>query len=236
MIEEKMKTALVIEDDPDIASAISNELASITFSTEHASDGLRGLQMAQNGGYAIIVLDLMLPKMEGVEVCRQIRCFDVTTPILVLTARNQESDKVLLLELGADDFISKPFSTAELRARVKALVRRSELSVHPGQTPEIIRIGPFTIEPGKRRLTSNGQAVVVTANEFDLFYALAQHPGRAFSRSQLANLVHGYDSNAYDHSVSSAINRLRAKIEPDPANPRYILTVRGIGYAFAEVA
>lgn len=230
-----MKRALIIEDDRDIASAIEQELEYINFASDLVGDGLSGVDKARGGGYVIIVLDLMLPKLEGVEVCRQIRSFDSKTPILILTARNHESDKVLLLELGADDFISKPFSIPEFRARVKALIRRSERTAEADGVPDVLAIGPFRIDLLKRKVLYNGEVLSLTSNEFDLLQVLAEQPGRAFSRSQLSNLVHGYDSSAYDHSISTAINRLRAKIEPDPANPTYILTIRGVGYAFAEI-
>ncbi|MCL4153043.1 UNVERIFIED_CONTAM: hypothetical protein GTU68_027809 [Idotea baltica] len=231
-----MKYALLVEDDYDLAKAIASELKSINFEVTHVADGRTGLETALKGGFSVIVLDLMLPELEGVEVCRQIRESDKLTPILILTARNDESDKVLLLELGADDFISKPFSLPEFRARVKALVRRSSLSAEPDEMLPAFEVGDLTIDPSRQKVSRDGQTLDLTVSEFQYLMALVRNPGRVYSREQLAMKVHGYEGGDYDQSVSSAINRLRAKLEKDPAKPEYILTVRGVGYSFAEIS
>ena len=229
-----MKYALVVEDDYDLAKAIASELKSINFEVTHAADGRSGLEAALQGGFAVIVLDLMLPELEGVEVCRKIRERDPLTPILVLTARSEESDKVLLLELGADDFISKPFGLPEFRARIKALVRRSSFSSVPDEMLPAFSVADLSIDPNRQKVFRDGKPLDLTVREFQYLMVLAKNPGRVYSREQLAIKVHGYQGGDYEQSVSSAINRLRAKLEKDPANPKYIITARGIGYSFAE--
>jgi DNA-binding response OmpR family regulator len=227
---------LVIEDDRDIAHLIELHLQDLGCKVHLAHDGTAGLEEALSRPYDLIILDLMLPKMEGLELCRRLRSRPDYTPILMLTARSSEVDRVIGLEMGADDYLTKPFSIRELIARVKALFRRVEaLQSAPSPTErKIIRAQDLSIDVEKRRVTADGKPIDLTAKEFDLLLQFAQHPGRVYTRSQLLDLVWGYGHEGYEHTVNSHINRLRAKIEKDPARPLYILTVWGIGYKFSE--
>ena len=178
----------------------------------------------------------MLPELDGLEVCKRIRTQDPYLPILMLTAKAEELDKVLGLELGADDYLTKPFSIRELIARVKALFRRIEVEQESRRrdATQPLRYGDLTLEPEKRKVTLRDQTIELTAKEFDLLMLFAQHPGRAYSRQELLDLVWGYQYAGYSHTVNTHINRLRSKIEDDPSAPRYIKTVWGLGYRFAE--
>ncbi len=231
------KRVLLIEDDRDLSNLVSINLIQAGLAIETAADGRTGLKRALAGGHALIVLDLMLPGLDGLEVCKAIRRANAVVPILMLTAKSEELDKVLGLELGADDYVTKPFGVRELVARVKALLRRSE-----GEGPreegaaETLTMGGITIDFPKRRVTVADAPVDLTAKEFELLSLFVRNPGRAFSRSQLLDLVWGYQFDGYDHTVNSHINRLRNKIESDPAHPVYLRTVWGIGYRFAEPA
>lgn len=227
---------LVIEDNHDIAHLVKLHLQDLSFHVDIATDGHSGLSRARNEQYSLIILDIMLPELDGLEVCRRLRAAAIHTPILMLTAKTTELDRVLGLELGADDYLTKPFSIMELLARVKAILRRTErgsrdLAATP---PEQIAINGLTIDPVKRTVNVTGTAVELTAREFDLLYYFARHPGRVFSREQLLNQVWGYGHDGYEHTVNSHINRLRKKIEENPADARYILTVWGVGYKFSE--
>jgi DNA-binding response OmpR family regulator len=180
----------------------------------------------------------MLPGLDGLEVCRRLRGASRHTPVLMLTARTTELDRVLGLELGADDYLTKPFSIMELLARVKAIIRRAGLADtrRPDNGPDIIRINGLLIDPARRAVSVDDSAVELTAREFDLLHYFASHPGQVFSRQQLLNSVWGYGHDGYEHTVNSHINRLRKKIERDPADARYILTVWGVGYKFVDAA
>ncbi len=224
---------LLVEDEPDIADLLTLHLGDLGYRIDAVADGALGLQKALAESYALIILDLMLPGMNGMEVCKQLRASQRTTPILMLTSKSEEVDKVLGLELGADDYVTKPFSIRELIARVRALLRRVELD-QPEEEVGELAFGDLVIEPSKRKVRLNGAAIELTAKEFDLLALFAQHPGRAFSRQELLDKVWGYQYAGYSHTVNSHINRLRSKIEPDPANPRYVQTVWGVGYRFAE--
>ncbi|MBI3610380.1 MAG: response regulator transcription factor [Nitrospirae bacterium] len=227
---------LVIEDDRDIARLVELHLRDLGCEVHMAHDGSVGLDQALSRTYDLIILDLMLPRMDGLEVCRRLRANPPYTPILMLTAKSSELDRVLGLEIGADDYLTKPFSIRELLARVKALFRRVESLgslAHP-EVRKTIRSGELMIDVEKRKVTLQGQSAELTAKEFDLLLQFALHPGRVYTRSQLLDLVWGYAHDGYEHTVNSHINRLRAKIEEDPARPRYILTVWGVGYKFAE--
>ncbi len=230
------KRVLIVEDDQDIAHLVALHLKDIDCESETVADGRAGLERARDGGHDLIILDLMLPGIDGLEICRQIRSRSDYTPILMLTARTSEFDRVLGLELGADDYLTKPFSILELVARVKALFRRMEAlgsqEVLAAQAP--IRLADLSIEPDKRSVEVRGEAVQLTAKEFDLLLHFARYPGRVFTRAQLLDQVWGYGHEGYEHTVNSHINRLRSKVEQDPARPRYILTVWGIGYRFSE--
>lgn len=227
---------LVIEDDRDIARLVELHLHDLGYEVQLAHDGVSGLKQALSKPYNLIILDLMLPGIEGLEVCRNLRAKPNYTPILMLTAKSTELDRVLGLEVGADDYLTKPFSIRELVARVKALLRRMEAlgSQLASGEQHTIRAGDLSIDAEKRTVTLRGKSVDLTAKEFDLLLQFAQHPGRAYTRSQLLDLVWGYAHAGYEHTVNSHINRLRAKIERDPAHPQYVLTVWGIGYRFSE--
>ena len=229
-------TILVIEDDPDIADLLHIHLSDLGYALDQADDGKTGLDKALRGHYALVILDLMLPELDGLEVCKRIRAQDPYLPILMLTAKAEELDKVLGLELGADDYLTKPFSIRELIARVKALFRRIEIDQENRQRDAMqpLRFGDLTLEPEKRKVTLRDQTIELTAKEFDLLMLFAQHPGRAYSRQELLDLVWGYQYAGYSHTVNTHINRLRSKIEDDPSAPRYIKTVWGLGYRFAE--
>ena len=229
-------TILVIEDDPDIADLLHIHLSDLGYALDQADDGKTGLDKALRGHYALVILDLMLPELDGLEVCKRIRAQDPYLPILMLTAKAEELDKVLGLELGADDYLTKPFSIRELIARVKALFRRIEIDQENRQRDAMqpLRFGDLTLEPDKRKVTLRDQTIELTAKEFDLLMLFAQHPGRAYSRQELLDLVWGYQYAGYSHTVNTHINRLRSKIEDDPSAPRYIKTVWGLGYRFAE--
>ena len=204
-------------------TAVADGPAALASELEHASD--------------LLVLDLMMPGLDGLEVCKALRARGRSTPILMLTAKSTELDRVLGLELGADDYLTKPFSLAELLARVKALLRRAELlrvAQVGGAEGRTIRNGSLEIQPAKRQVRAAGQALDFTALEFDLLLHFASHPGHVFSRSQLLDSVWGYSHDGYEHTVTTHINRLRAKLEADPLHPEIILTVRGAGYKMRD--
>jgi DNA-binding response OmpR family regulator len=228
---------LIIEDDKDIAEVVAVNLADMGLRTERASDGKTGLQKALAGGYSLVILDLMLPGMDGLAVCARIREKNPYTPIMMLTARSEELDRVFGLEIGADEYVTKPFSVRELMARVKALLRRVQadrdsLAARGGK----IQIGRLEMDFEKRKVTLEGKTIELTVKEFDLLALFARSPGRAYSRTDLLNLVWGYQFEGYEHTVNSHINRLRAKIEKDPGHPVFLRTVWGIGYRFAEAS
>ena len=232
--------ALIVEDSREIADLVRLHLRDVQCEAEIAADGKRGLELAARGDYDLVVLDLMLPEMDGLAVCREIRALPGYVPILMLTAKSTELDRVLGLEMGADDYLTKPFSVRELQARVKALFRRVEAlsSQAPGAgdagAGETIERGALRIETGKRRVGIDGREVTLTAREFDLLVHFARRPGQVFDRGQLLDQVWGYNHEGYEHTVNSHINRLRAKIERDPSKPEYILTVWGVGYRFSD--
>jgi len=229
------KHVLVIEDHTDIANLIQLHLHDLDCQVELAGDGLSGLRKAEQQQYDLIILDLMLPGMDGLEICRRIRRHAHHTPILMLTSKTSELHRVLGLEVGADDYVSKPFSIRELVARVKAQFRRGEALQDPGQQNASHRqAGDLELEVDKRRVTLAGKQIDLTAKEFDLLLQFIDHPGRVYSRMQLLDSVWGYGHEGYEHTVNSHINRLRGKIEKDPAHPNYILTVWGVGYKFND--
>jgi DNA-binding response OmpR family regulator len=228
---------LIVEDDPYVADLVEIHLKDLGYELERAADGLAGLEKVQEHDYALVILDLMLPKLDGIEVCKRIRAENKYTPILMLTAKSEELDKVLGLELGADDYLTKPFSVRELTARIKALFRRIEADREKtdkkDKTAELI-FRELRISLEKRKVILAGQTVELTAKEFDLLALFAAHPGRAYSRQELLDLVWGHQFDGYDHTVNSHINRLRSKIEKNPAAPKFIQTVWGVGYRFVE--
>ncbi len=227
---------LVIEDDQDINKLVSMNLRDMNYEVESCDVGPRGLQMAMAGNFDLIVLDVMLPEMDGLEICMRLRSAQQLMPILMLTAKDSEADRVVGLEMGADDYITKPFSVRELQARVKAMLRRVEmLTKKPVDAePESLCFGPLEIGIAKRQIMIDQQLVDLTSTEFDLLLYMARQPGLVFSRSQLLDKVWGYHHSGYEHTVNSHINRLRTKLEKDPSNPEYVLTVWGVGYKFAD--
>lgn len=227
---------LVIEDQRDIADLIRLHLQDLPCSVTLRYDGPSGLAEADARQYDLIILDLMLPGMDGLELCRRLRAKAVYTPIMMVTAKATEFDRVLGLELGADDYLTKPFSVLELVARVKALFRRMEaLAESGGAVPDkVIHCGELVIDPARREVTLAGRTVNLTAKEFDLLLHFARNRGRVYSRLQLLDAVWGYGHDGYEHNVNCHINRLRAKIETNQARPKYVLTVRGVGYKFAD--
>ena len=227
---------LIVEDDPDIADLVEIHLSDLGYRVDTAGDGQEGLDRARVGDYALIILDRMLPSMDGLDVCLALRREGIPTPILMLTAKSEEMDKVLGLDVGADDYVTKPFSVHELLARVKALIRRRRLdgTDNEGDARRDIAVGPLAISPAKRTVELHHEPIELTAKEFDLLALFARHPGRAFSRQELLDLVWGYQYAGYSHTVNSHINRLRGKIEPEPEHPTFIRTVWGVGYRFAE--
>lgn len=231
-----MRNVLVIEDQQDIARLIRLHLQDLSCNVTLQFDGEAGLAEAEAKAYDLIILDLMLPGTDGLEICRRLRSKAIYTPILMVTAKATELDRVLGLELGADDYLTKPFSVLELVARVKALFRRMEALVanNASASKNAIHCGELVIDPAKREVTLRGGLVNLTFKEFDLLLHFARNPGRVYSRLQLLDMVWGCGYDGYEHNVNCHINRLRAKIEKDHAHPRFILTVRGIGYKFAE--
>jgi DNA-binding response OmpR family regulator len=228
------KEILVIEDEPQLARLVEMHLIDAGCGVTLAHRGADGLAAVADRRFDLIVLDLMLPDMDGLDVCRQLRSAQDHTPILMLTARSGEFDRVLGLELGADDYLTKPFSVRELVARIKAILRRVERIEQEGAASDSIVVADLTIDRDKRRVSVAGEPVHLTAKEHDLLVQFAQNPGRVFTRSQLLDLVWGYGEGTYEHTVNSHINRLRAKIEDDPSQPRFIKTVWGVGYRFFD--
>jgi DNA-binding response OmpR family regulator len=231
------RSILVIEDNQDLARLLRIHLHDLSFEVDLAFDGDSGLAKTEAKKYDLIILDLMLPGLDGLEICRLLRSKGAYVPILMLTSRSSELDRVLGLEMGADDYVTKPFSIRELLARVKAMFRRiDELkSEHQEGKLAIVKARNLVIDPEKRHVILKGETIDLTAKEFDLLYHFAQHPGKVFSRSQLLDVVWGYGHDGYEHTVNSHINRLRAKIEENPSEPKYILTVWGVGYKFADI-
>jgi DNA-binding response OmpR family regulator len=230
---------LIIEDDQDIADVVALNLQDLGLRADRAVDGKAGLQKALETDYALVILDLMLPKMDGLSVCSRIRERNPFTPILMLTAKSEELDRVLGLEIGADEYVTKPFSVRELVARVKALLRRvrTDRDGAAGRAEKgRIEIGDLVMDFEKRKVTLVGRTIDLTVKEFDLLALFARNPGRTYSRTDLLNLVWGYQFEGYEHTVNSHINRLRGKIETDPGRPRYLRTVWGVGYRFSELA
>lgn len=227
---------LVVEDNRDMAKLVELHFTNEGWQVDLAFDGKAGLRKARSGRYNLIILDVMLPHMDGMDLLKTLRTDKVQTPVILLTSRSSEIDRVLGLELGADDYVTKPFSIRELVARAKALFRRIDTIKHQDMDQDLtdILVKELRLIPEKRRVLKKDKIVELTAKEYDLLYHFARHPGKVFSRSQLLDLVWGYGHDGYGHVVNSNINRLRSKIESDPAHPEYILTVWGIGYKFRD--
>ncbi len=232
-----MRRILVVEDNPDLADLVTLNLRDEGYAVEFIGDGSLALAKLQAEPYDLVILDLMLPGMDGLKLCNQLRNRPDYIPILMLTAKSTELDRVLGLEVGADDYVTKPFSIRELMARVKALFRRVDAMCKvSAEKNEQLDINGLIIDSDKRRVRLDGKEINLTSREFDLLLYFARNPGRVYSRSQLLDAVWGYGHEGYEHTVNSHINRLRAKIEDQPADPHFILTVWGVGYKFAEHA
>ena len=231
-------TMLIIEDDAELAKLITIHMRDLGFEVESVGDGAEGLKRASEGNYDFIILDLQLPGMIGFDVCQRLRQEGVQTPILILTSRREEMDKVVALETGADDYLTKPFSVRELQARVRAILRRTEQrTTTPAQeSGDVIEHGSLLIDRARKSVSLAGKPVQLTAKEFELLEHFARHPGHVFNRNQLLESVWGYGYEGYEHTVNTTINRLRNKIEADAAHPRIIVTVRGLGYKLVEAA
>jgi DNA-binding response OmpR family regulator len=225
-----MKTILVVDDEPKIVDLARDYLEHAGFAVLAAGDGQAALTLARTRSPDLVVLDLGIPQPDGLDVIRAIRR-ESNLPIVVLTARDDELDKLIGLELGADDYITKPFSPRELVARVKAVLRRAE----PGDAPgDLIRAGDVTLDVSRMRAEVGGRAVELTATEFELLATLARRPGRIFTRGQLLDALRGASFESYERAIDTHVKNLRRKLEPEPRSPRYILTVYGVGYRFAE--
>lgn len=229
-----MREVLIIEDDKEISGLLEIHLADLDCKTTSVHNGKTGLDYALTSNYDLIVLDIMLPGLDGFEVCREIRKKENNTPILMLTSKSEEMDKVLGLEFGADDYLTKPFGIREFIARVKAIFRRTDAFKQDKQEKQDIKHGGLLIEVTKRKVLLNKKRIDLTPKEFDLLYLLSSHPGRTYTREELLNTVWGYQFNGYEHTVNSHINRLRSKIESDVSNPEFILTSWGVGYRFND--
>ena len=227
---------LIVEDNRDLAELLELHLRDLAYEVDLAFDGDEGFTKIKSQASDLIILDIMLPGLDGLEICRRLRSQPTYTPILMLTSKSTELDRVLGLEMGADDYVTKPFSIRELMARVKAIFRRVD-ELKPERQPPAqaqIRANELLIDRDRRTVALKGKTIDLTAKEFDLLLHFAQNAGRVFTRSQLLDSVWGYGHDGYEHTVNSHINRLRAKIEDNPAQPVYILTVWGVGYKFAE--
>ena len=225
-----MKKVLIVEDEVKIARLVRDYLRQAGFAVVEASDGPSGLAMARSEKPDMIVLDLGLPGLDGLDVTRQLRATS-SVPIIMLTARTDESDRIVGLELGADDYVDKPFSPKELVARIRAVLRRAEATLGGG---EIVKAGDLTIDIPKRRVTVRQEEVQLTSTEFELLLTLARQPGRIYTRAQLLDAVHGVSFESYERSVDAHIKNIRRKVEPDPKRPTLVLTVYGVGYKFAD--
>jgi len=224
------RTVLIVEDEPQIADIVRQYLERDGYRVVVVGDGVRAVEEYARLRPDLVLLDLMLPGQDGFEVCRRIRARG-TTPVIMLTARDEESDKLVGLELGADDYITKPFSPREVVARVRAVLRRARAAEGEG---ELLRVHDLEIDPQRFRATRAGRVLDLTPTEFRLLTVLARHPGRAFTRLQLLDQVQGYGFEGYERTVDAHVKNLRQKLEPDPQHPRYILTVHGVGYRLAE--
>ena len=232
------KKILIIEDHTDLANILSLNLSDLDYDVTHADDGLKGLSFLENKVYDLVILDLMLPGIDGLEICRRIRNQNNYTPVLMLTSKSSEIDRVLGLEIGADDYVTKPFSVREVMARIKALFRRVEaFSLTTDDVVEAenkVTFGKLEVDTDTHKVFIEGRSIDLTAREFELLLHFVKRPGRVYSRAQLLDMVWGYGHEGYEHTVNSHINRLRAKIEIDPTNPEYILTIWGVGYKFND--
>jgi len=243
-----MNRILLVEDDPEITNLLSLHFQAPAFELVACDRGARALERLAGEAFDLIILDIMLPDSNGFELCRRVRAVDGETPILMLSALGEELDKVRALELGADDYLTKPFGVAELMARVRALLRRvgaptaaggagrgpAAVGAELGGERGNVVFRELTVDKEKKKVTMRGRRLELTPKEFDLLWLLATHPGKTFSRHELLEMIWGFAFEEYEHTVTSHINRLRIKIEPNLNKPEYILTTWGAGYRFAE--
>jgi len=230
-----MKKVLIIEDDLEIANLLEIHLKDLSCDVIKCHDGLEGLNKIKKEVFNLIVLDIMLPGMDGFEICKETRKAGINTPILMLTSKSEELDKVLGLEFGADDYLTKPFSLREFIARVKAIFRRIDSFTNDQDDKiKVIRCDELTIDITNKIVLIEGQRVDLTQKESELLYLMASHPGRTYTRENLLNIIWGTQYAGYEHTVNSHMNRLRSKIEKDVSNPKFILTSWGIGYRFKD--
>lgn len=229
------KNILIVEDERDIAELVRLHLEDLNAETTICHDGVSALALVEQKKFDLLILDLNLPGLDGLAVCRRLRQNAQYVPVLMLTARSGDADRILGLEIGADDYLVKPFNVLELVARVKALFRRIAALNGGNAESSHLSFGSLQIDVAGRRVTIDGNEVNLTVKEYELLYHFCSHPGRVYSREQLLQLVWGTSHRGYEHTVNSHINRLRSKIESDSTNPRYILTVWGVGYKFSEL-
>ena len=225
---------LIIEDNAEIANLVQLHLKDIHCQADIASDGAEGLRRFKDKAYELVILDLMLPVLDGLEVCKQLRASNAVVPVMMLTSKSSELDRVLGLEIGADDYITKPFSIPELLARVKAQFRLLNAFQAPAQQSKQLQFGELKIEPDKHRVSLADKNIDLTAKEFDLLMHFAAHPGRVYSRTELLDQVWGSRYAGYDHTVNSHIHSLRTQLEIDPAKPPSLMQVWGEGYKINE--
>lgn len=226
---------LIVEDDQDLARLLCMHLQDLGFEVHQERDGLKGCQQAIVGGWALMILDISLPTLDGLEICKRVRSQPPYLPILMLTARSSEIDRVVGLEIGADDYLTKPFSVRELLARVKAILRRSEaMRSEQRSLPALIIHRDLVIDTRKRFVSCRGDIIHLTPKEFDLLLLMATHPGQVYTRAELLDLVWGAGYEGFEHTINSHINRLRSKIEIDANRPEYIVTLWGVGYKISD--
>lgn len=230
-----MANILLVEDDSELSELVKRRLTDAGYRVRHAVDGEEALEAVEHEVPDLVLLDLMLPKIDGLEVCRRLRSSHPALYIIMLTAKTSEIDRVVGLEVGADDYVTKPFSLEELVARIRSALRRVSMSSQPATSGEKpIRLGDLEIDPVRREVRVSGVLIHLTVREFDLLYFLAQKPDRPFTRLQLLADVWDIHYEGYDRTVDSHVQRLRAKIEADPAQPRYVRTVWGVGYKLSS--
>ncbi|MDN3203242.1 response regulator transcription factor [Algoriphagus sediminis] len=230
-----MKKVLVIEDDPDISELVRIHLSDLDYQVKVKNNGREGFETANTQDFELIVMDIMLPEMDGVAICQRLRALDNYTPILMLTAKSEEIDKIIGLESGADDYLTKPFKIRELIARVKAIMRRQDVYRASAKAKsKTLQFEELEVSESMRKVILDGKRVELTPKEFDLLLLMAKSPGRSYSRAELLELIWGYDFSGYEHTVNAHINRLRSKIEDDPNHPKFILTTWGVGYRFND--
>ena len=225
-----MKTVLVVDDEPKIVQLAKDYLERAGFAVVSAADGRAALAAARASRPDLVILDLGLPELDGLDVARSLRR-DSTVPIVMLTGRGDEADKIVGLEIGADDYVTKPFSPKELVARIRAVLRRTE---RPPDASDVIRVGEVTLDIARMRVRVGDRAVELTPTEFQLLAALARSPGRIFTRAQLLDALHGVAFESYERAIDAHVKNIRRKLEPDPREPRFLLTVYGVGYRFAD--